>query len=214
MYLKALDNKGTLPLFVSMIFLLVSLCLLLGYFVFSVKEKNHFQHVCRIAALESLQYIADATNQLIAMNPKAAKLQNDLKRAKKMLRLAKTPPQIAAAVLYFNKVKLDQKIFRAKQLNIIKSNEKLANQSVRSKQKNGGFLNYNTLLIKAEKYPPLSDSPMYIAYPGFEKKQSLVIEWRKHVSINNKNLKIKGQCMASLYKERKWDPKLIKGKEL
>lgn len=212
MYRRLFTEDGMLPLLVALIMLISSTSLLLGYFLISVKQKYYLQHNCRITALQSMQQVADGVNQLIEINPQALRLQVKLKRAQFLLKTATTPPQVTAALLYLQKVKLEQMLLHKKQLTIIARTERMANLSISRKVNGNSIKNYNRISIKLIPMPPHSDSPTYISYPGYENRQAVHIQWSKKISVNNKELKNRGNCSATVSKEKKWYPILAKDK--
>ncbi len=212
MYQKFFTNKGMLPLLISLLLLLSSASILLGYFLISAKQKYYLQHACRITALESMQILADGINKLIEMNPKAIRLQVKFKRAQVLIKTATTPPQVAAALLYLKKVKLEQMVFRKKQLSTIARTERTANLKISSKTKKSSIISFNHITLQLLPAPPNSGSPIYTAYTGYERNQAVHIKWSKKNSVNSKELKNDGSCSATVSKEKKWYPKLTKGR--
>lgn len=213
MYPKHIDKEqGSLSLFMSILAVLATSLLLLGYFFISSKEQMKSKHNCREISLKSQQLIADGMNELLSMNMEAVKLQAKEKKAKLMIQRAKNPKLMAAAILYYKQVKLQQAVFRKKQLILISDTERKANLHLQIQLRQKAYQTLDQLKIHLTTFPKNSDSPTYVSTPDLESKRYLLLRWSKTKSVNNKNLNMQGECKTTLRKEKVWFPVIAKDK--
>jgi hypothetical protein len=213
MYLRIFTSKqGNLSLLLVLLFIISSVAILLGYFTVSWKKQMKERHQCRLSALSSLQILSDGMNEVVSMNPSAIKLQLKQRKAEAMIKRAKNPKLIAAALAYYKIVKIEQAILRKKQLQIIQTTLSKSNLNLSNEIRKNDFIAYSKIVFLLKPYPANSDSPIYVPYPGIEKEQTLRISWNKKLSIHTSQQNLKGQCLATTTKENKWHPVVITDK--
>jgi hypothetical protein len=206
MFLKRIDERGMLSLLGPLLLLVASTAMLLGYLFFSTLKQTERKHECRTLVLKSQQIISDGMNELLRMNPMALRLQAKEKRAELMIKRAANPKLMAVALLYYQKVKAEQKLFRSQQLRLISSTTKTANSYmfIEATRKKLEIKNRIPFLLKP--HPPNSDSPIYRDFIGLEKQQRVRITWNSRLSVNSRQQQLTGECNASIKKENEWHP--------
>lgn len=213
MFQKLIDEKGMLSILGPLLLVLASTCLLLGYLLYSTKQQTKIRHECRNVALQSQQHLTDGMNAIIQLNPEALRLQAKLRRAELMIRRAVNPKILAIALLNYQNVKIQQKTFRRKQLQIIHSTLIKANSHLQMQAARKQMTTHHRIKFLLKPYPAISDSPIYKDYLGIEKDQIISLSWNTESQINSVKNKFQGECSASITKESEWHPILVAAKE-
>lgn len=212
---RTIDNQsGFLTILLLILPILASLCISMGLLIFSWREQTATKHQCRIVALKSLQILADGMNDVLALNPLARKLQIKEKRALRMIQLAKgNPKALAVAVAYYQKVRLEQGLFRNKQLRIVSSSTTKANLYLQVHANKAALLRKKriTFLLKPD-YSVSKFSPTYKALGNIERLQKISLSWRKLPTSHFKHLELSGTCHATLKEVDKWLPIVVMDK--
>lgn len=212
MFQRLIDEKGMLSILGPILLVVASTCLLLGYFLFSTRQQTKIRHECRNLALQSQQYLTEGMNAVLQLNPEALRLQAKLKRAELMIRRSVNPKMLAAALLNYQNVKIQQKIFRTKQLRLINSSLLKANSHLKIQASRKKLTVNNKIKFLLKPYPVTSDSPIYQDYLGIERDQTIALSWNTVLKVNSVKNKLQGECRASITKEKEWHPILTAAK--
>ncbi len=224
-----MNNKGQgIVLFLACLPVLLTL----GFFSFQLFHCLHIQvsthHVCRRKLAKTQQDLGQKLENLLAMNTAAYALQKAETMAKFALKIAKISLNIEAiefASKALDLVHSQQDAFHYAQKAILMQARLLSAQSMMSIRTSAEFLHSSvnsqkmtSLGLAVEPYPENSRSPRYRPVNNFKEQQSLALSWSTQMidvvpRAIKQNLhidpKIKGQCSATLIKERsKWNPQL------
>lgn len=191
---------------------------------------SKIQSLCRSQSLILQRDLATKLKDLKSLNPKARRLRIQLRAAQAALAAAVAtlnPKAIAAAKAHLKWVTTEQKILKARQMQILleanllrtKKLSQLQN-SMRQTQKNTSVVMHTHLptALAVLPIPVASMSPSYKAMPGFSQMQSFGLKWR----LPYKDLmpywltrflpiygNIEGSCGATLFKRGKaWQSQL------
>lgn len=215
--------------------------LFLVYFSVSILQFDLEQnHICRVASIKTQNEVGQWLKELLAQNPKAAKLRQEEWRLKAEILAAPNPIAKARALAMLQKVLMERRVLGLKQKQLIQSSDlalmtsesKTRWELARAHQKHWGPLkryllsHYRPQAVPAPKLavrPDFPDAaPVYVTLEPFADKQALVHRWQYDFNINSKAKEfLKGrfswqrECAVTLTnKGLSWSAKIHKGKSL
>jgi len=152
-------------------------------------EWSRTHHHCRDNLLQAQEILLIASNQLIAMNPKAQALRQERRRAEKAVLEAPDPYSKAAATAWLTSVIARQLSFRSQQMQmkakaLTKAQMQVANIRKEFLQKEKGFQVHHPSLQLPKAKLDLKMTPLWSLTPNFERyydhevRQTMTARWQ------------------------------------
>ncbi len=215
--------------------------LFLVYFSISILQFDLRQnHLCRTASLKTQNEVGKWLKELLAQNPKAAKLRQEEWRLKAEILIAPNPAAKARAIAMLQKVLQERSVLAAKQKQLIRASDlalltsetKTRWDLARSHQQHWGqlkgyiFSSYRPLHVPAPKLavrPDIPDiAPVYLLQEPFKDKQALVQKWQYDFQVGTSAKEfLRGrfswqrECSVTLHNQGSiWTAKIHKAKSL